>query len=129
METDDGVKLSISTITVCEVMLIFIRDKSCTHRYVSPNMQNIRAACRLSWGIVSGMNRGNCAAQTKSYWNLNFYNVKLENHHVNSVQSVQCIGKMHTWKHSDEDLACHCLATQKVFQVFLPFLVITWFFP
>ncbi len=42
---------------------------------------------------------------------------------VKSVPSVQFIVKMHNWEHSNGDLAYHCLATQKVIQVFLLFLL------
>ncbi len=75
------------------------------------------------------MNRGNCAAQTESYLNLNFYTTKSASRCVNLVPNVQYIRKICTWKHSDGDLVCHCLATRRVIQVFLVFLVITWFFP
>ena len=55
---------------LCDVLFNFITEKSCSHRYVLPNIESIWATWARSWGIVSGMKRGNCAAPTESYFDL-----------------------------------------------------------
>ncbi len=52
------------------------------------------------------------AAPTESYSNLNFLTPKLAYRCVNSVPSVQFMGKMCNWEHGDGDQAYHCLATR-----------------
>ena len=47
---------------LCDVLFIFIKENSWSYRYVLPNIESIWAAWVRSWGIVSGMNRENCAA-------------------------------------------------------------------
>ena len=46
----------------------FIKENSCSHRYVLPNIERVWAPWMRSWGIISGMNRANWAAPTESYF-------------------------------------------------------------
>lgn len=41
---------------LCDVLFKFIKENSCSHRYVLPNIDNVWAAWMRSWGIVSGGN-------------------------------------------------------------------------
>ena len=71
---------------LCDVLFIFIKEKSCLHRYVLPNIERILAAWVGSWGIVSGMKRGNCAVPTETYFALS---VSL---HWSSISSIWRLG-------------------------------------
>lgn len=65
-----------------DVLVIFIEEKSFSHRLVLPNMDSIWAAWAQSWDIVSGMKCVNCAAPTASYFD---FNVSL---HWSSISSI-----------------------------------------
>ena len=53
---------------LCEVLFIFIKENSCSHKYVLPNIESVWASWERRWGIVSGMKRGNSAAPTDSHF-------------------------------------------------------------
>lgn len=55
---------------LCDVLFKFIKENSCSHRYVLPNIDNVWAAWMRSWGIVSGRKRANSAAPTAAYFAL-----------------------------------------------------------
>ena len=67
---------------LCEVLFIFIKENSCSHKYVLPNIESVWAAWEHRWGIVSGMKRGNSAAPTDSYF---AFSVSL---HWSSISSI-----------------------------------------
>ena len=76
---------------LCGVLFIFIKEKSCSHRYVLLNIESIWAAWAWSWGSVSGRKHGNCAAPTVSYFNLS---VSL---HGSSISSIwRLVGALFT---------------------------------
>ena len=61
------------------------------NRYVEPNTQRLCALWRLTWGVVSGGKRGNCAGPTVSHW---AFNVRS---HCSSISSVWiCTGAVST---------------------------------
>ena len=53
---------------LCEVLFIFIKENSCSHKYVLPNIESVWSAWERRWDIVSGMKHGNSAAPTDSYF-------------------------------------------------------------
>lgn len=52
---------------LCDVLFNFIKEKSCSHKYVLPNIESVWAAWIRSRGIVLGMKRANSAAPTLLY--------------------------------------------------------------
>ena len=134
---------------LCDVLFIFIKENSCSHRYVLPNIESIWAAWVRSWGIVSGMNRGNCAAPTESWFDLSVSQHWISfssiwrlvcalststanrllsssnlsaNRRVNSELSALSFSTNCTWKHVGRDLLFNVLAACKMVQVSLQHL-------
>lgn len=75
-----------------DVLFIFIAEKSCPHRYGLPNTLSLWAACRWSWGIISGVKRGNCAAPTES-----FFALRLSLLWRSSISEYSCLFHINHW--------------------------------
>ena len=94
-------RCSSVTQLLCVGLFNFITEKSCSHRYVLPNIESIWATWACSWGIVSGMKRGNCAALTASYFDLS---VSL---HWSSISSIwRLVGALSISAHAENMRTC-----------------------
>ena len=137
---------------LCDVLFILIQENNCSHRYVLPNIESIWAAWVWSWGIVTGMNRGNRAAPTESWFDLGVWqhwssissiwrwvgalststaNILLSSSNLHfwasksanrRVNSALSFSTNCTWKHVGRDLLFNVLAARKMVQVFLQHL-------